>query len=126
MPRQIAFSTAEREKLGVLVNNVSVYATQLLTHTGPDFSTRALANLGKLKSEHEELLKQLDKLAREQNEESPLRVIEDLPRLPSDIAQGLTLVRRCLLASAFIGHLLAQPTHPEATADAIDKEKRLH
>ena len=124
MPR--GFSTAEREKLGVLVNNLTVYATQLLTHSGPDFSTRALTNLAKLKREHAELLKALDKLAREQNEENPLRLIEDLPRLPSDIAQGLTLVRRCLLASAFIGHLLAQPTHPEAAAEARDKEKRLH
>ena len=115
MPQRMVFTATEREKLGVLINNISVFASQIVSNSGPHFSTRALANLAKLKVDQEELLKRLDQLAREQNEESPLRLIEDLPRLPTDLAQMLMLVRRCLLTSAFLGHLLAQPTHPQAT-----------
>lgn len=126
MPLRTALTAAEREKLGALVNNLSIYATQIVSHSGPDLTARALANLAKLKREQEELLKRLDELARDQSEESPLRLIEDLPRLPTDIAQMLTLVRRCLLASAFMGHLLAQPTHAEVAAEALNQEKRLH
>jgi hypothetical protein len=126
MPLQMVFTAAEREKLGALVNNFSIYATQIVSHNGADLANRALANLAKLKKEQGELLKRLDKLAREQSEENPLRLIEDLPRLPSDVAQMLTLVRRCLLASAFLGHLLAQPTHVEVAAEALNQEKRLH
>jgi hypothetical protein len=85
-----------------------------------------LLNLTKLKNEQEELLRRLDELAREHGEENPLRLIEDLPRAPVDLAQMLTLVRRCMLASAFLGHLLAQPTHPQTAAEALGQEKRLH
>jgi hypothetical protein len=122
----MVFTAPEREKLGVLVNNLSVFAAQLVLQSGPDFSTRALANLAKLKTEQEELLKRLDKVARDQGEESPLRLIEDLPRFPADAAQLLTVVRRCLLVTGFVGHLLAQPTHPAAAAEALAEEKRLH
>jgi hypothetical protein len=94
MPLRMAFSAAEREKLGVLVNNICVFATQMVMHSGADLVTRALANLAKVKQEQEELLKRLDELAREQNEESPFRLVEDLPRVPTDVAQMLTLVRR--------------------------------
>ena len=126
MPQRMVFTATEREKLGVLINNISVFASQIVSNSGPHFSTRALANLAKLKVDQEELLKRLDQLAREQNEESPLRLIEDLPRLPTDLAQMLMLVRRCLLTSAFLGHLLAQPTHPQAGAESLSREKRLH
>jgi hypothetical protein len=126
MPLRMVFSAAEREKLGVLVNNLSVFATQVVAQSGAGFSTKALANLAKLRHEQEELLKRLDELAREQKEESPLRLIEDLPASPADLAQMLTLVRRCLSASAFLGHLLAQPSHPQAGAEALAQEKRLH
>jgi hypothetical protein len=126
MPLRMVFTAAEREKLGVLVNNISVFASQIVTNNGADFSTRALANLAKLKVEQEDFLKRLDQLAREQSEESPLRLIEDLPRNPTDLAQMLALVRRCLLTSAFLGHLVAQLTHPQAAAEALSQEKRLH
>jgi hypothetical protein len=126
MPLRMVFSAAEREKLGVLVNNICVFATQMVMHSGADLVTRALANLAKVKQEQDELLKRLDELAREQNEESPLRLVEDLPRVPTDVAQMLTLVRRCLAASAFLGHLMAQQTHPQAAADELSDEKRLH
>jgi len=126
MPLRTAFTATEREKIAVLVNNLCVYATQIISQSAPEYLTRALANLATVKKDPEDLLKRLDELAREQNEESPLRLIEDLPKLPVDVAQMLTLVRRCLLASAFAGHLLAQPTHPQAAAETLGREKRLH
>jgi len=123
----MGFTTTEREKLGVLVNNISIYATQLVMRGGSEILMRSLTNLAKLRKEQEDLLKRLDELAREQNEESPLRVIEDLRTVPVDLAQMLTLVRRCLLASAFLGHLLAQPIHPqEEAAQVLTRERQLH
>ena len=92
----------------------------------PELAKRALANLEKIKNADEALLRRLDEVAHEQNDESPSRVIEDLVRPPCDIAQMLTLVRRCLLASAFLGHCLAQPTHPSVATDTLSREKRLH
>ena len=126
MRLRVVFTATEREKLAVLVNNLSVFAAQLVLQSGPDFPTRALANLAKLKGEQEDLLRRLDRLAREQSEESPLRLIEDRPHFPIDEAQILTVVRRCLLVSAFLGHLLAQPIHHEPAAEALAQEKRLH
>ena len=126
MTSSIILTTPEREKLGVLVNNFSIFATQILSQNSPDFCRTALANLAKVKKEDQALLRRLDKLAREHNDESALRLIEDLPRVPADLAQMLTLVRRCLLASAFLGHCLAQPTHPERASEPAPQEKRLH
>jgi hypothetical protein len=121
------FNALEREKTGALVNNLSVFAAQLLTRNNSDLTTRALANLAKIRREQTDLLKRVDKLAREQNEERPLRLIEDLVSVPTDIAQMLSLVRRCLFASASIGHLLAQAMHTAgAAAEAASEAKRLH
>lgn len=123
----MTFNALEREKIGVLVNNISVYAAQLLSGNGLDLTARALINLGKLRREQEDLLKRLNGLAREHNEELPLRLIEDMQSAPDDLARMLSLVRRCLFASAFLGHLLAQPMHPAAAAaEAASEAKRLH
>jgi hypothetical protein len=111
--------------MAVLINNLCFYASQLMVQSSPEISQRALLNLGKVKNEHEPLLKRLDEIAREQGDESPLRVIEDLVRLPNDIAQMVRLVRRCLLVSAFLGHCLAQPIHA-VSADAPNSEKHLN
>ena len=127
MPLRMVFAASEREKLGVLVNNFCIFATQFINQDGPALSTRALVNLGKVKKENEDLLRRLDELARESGDESPLRLIEDLTRVPTDVAQMLTLVRRCLAASAFIGHCMAQPTtQPQIPTDPPNQEKRLH
>lgn len=126
MTSSIIFTPVERERLGVLVNNFSIFATQILSQNSPDFCRTALANLAKVKKEDEALLKRLDELAREHSDESALRLIDDLPRVPTDLVQMLTIVRRCLLASAFLGHCLAQPTHPEGAFEAATQEKRLH
>jgi hypothetical protein len=126
MPSSIIFTPKERERLGVMVNNVSFFGTQLIHQTGADLTRRALGNLATVKKEDEPLLKHLDELAREQGEESPLRLIEDLTRMPGDAAQILALVRRCLLVSAFLGHCIAQPSHLEIASEPLPKEKRLH
>ena len=121
----VVLTADEREKIGVLVNNVSVFAQQLIMQTGPDFTSRALNNLNTLKQQQKRIIKKLDEVARDHNEESPLRLIEDLPRAPEDAAQMLTIVRRCLSLCAFLGHLLAQSTHAQQGADA-GKPTRLH
>lgn len=126
MPLRMLFTTTERERLGVVVNNLCFFASQMMLQGSPELSNRAVANLDRVKSDEETLLKRLDEVAREQNDESPLRVIEDLTRPPTDIGQMMTLVRRCLLASAFLGHCLAQPSHPEIASQARHPEKRLH
>ena len=126
MPLRMIFTAPEREKLGVLINNISIYGSQLVTRGGSEILMRALTNIANLQKEHEDLLKRLHELSQEKNEESPLRLIEDLRRVPVDVATMLTLVRRCLLASAFLGHLLAQPTHPQATAEGLAKTRQLH
>jgi len=110
VPARITLSASEREKVGVLINNIGVYASQLMHQDLPGVATRALANLAKFKAENEDLLKRLDEVARELSDASPLRLVEDLARTPADVAQMLTLVRRCVLASAFLGHCLAQPS----------------
>jgi hypothetical protein len=125
MPRSMGFTITERERMAVLINNLCFYASQLVIQSSPEMSQRALLNLGKLRTEHEALLKHLDEVAREQGDETPLRVIEDLARPPNDIGHIIRLVRRCLLASAFLGHCLAQPIHP-VSAEASSSEKRPH
>lgn len=126
MPPNIMFTPKERERLGVLVNNISFFGTQLIHQTEAQLTRRALANLATVKKEDDALLKRLDELAREQGEESPLRLIEDLTRMPGDAAQMLTLLRRCLLVSAFLGHCIAQPNFAETPGAQPHREKRLH
>ena len=87
----MTFNALEREKIGVLVNNISVCAAQLLSLNGPDLTSRALINLGKLRREQKDLLKRLDGLAREHNEEMPLRLIEDMQSAPDDLGAFLHL-----------------------------------
>jgi hypothetical protein len=126
MAAETIFSPSDVEKMGVLVNNIGIYASQIVHRNRPDFTQRALANLGKLKKEEESLLKRLDQLARKQNDESPLRLIEDLATLPSDMAQMMSLIRRCLSASAFLGHCIAIPSQTQSAAAVAGQEKRLH
>jgi hypothetical protein len=69
----------------------------------------------------------LDELAREKNEEIPSRMIEDLARVPSDLAQALSMIRRCLLASAFLAHCIAQPAEEHGgTGEPSGEPQRLH
>jgi hypothetical protein len=124
MPSRMLFTPQEREKLGVLVNNIAIFAAQMVNHRGSAFTAQALMNLAKLTREDEDFLKRLDQLAREQQDESPLRLIEDLAQVPSGVLEKLTVVRRCLLASAFLGHCMAQPAFPDLAAVPISQEKQ--
>lgn len=126
MPAAMAFTAIEREKVGVLINNVSVYAAQLLARGQTDFLSLASRNLTKVRQEHGPLIKRLDELCRAHNEESPLRLIDDLRHVPGDVRHGLELVKRCLLLSAFLGHLLAQPGISEAASKTVPAENWLH
>lgn len=107
MSCRMVFTPAEREKMGVLVNNLSVFAAQLLTGGDQEVARRAIYNLGKVKQTHEALLRHLDKLALQSDDESALRLIEDLGQVPANLTQILAAVRRCLSASAFLGHCIA-------------------
>jgi len=124
MPPHLA--SIERERIGVLINNISVYAGQLLARGPADLSPLALRNLAKLKQEHGQLIKRLDEFCRAQNEESPLRVMEDLRQVPRDVAHMLKLVQRCLALSAFLGHLLAQPDILEGADKTVPAENWVH
>ena len=126
MRRNLMLSLAEREKLGVLVNNLSIYAMQLLTHRGDEVTTRVTYNILNVKKEEPELLQRLHELAGEQNDESPLRVVEDLSRRPADMVQIIWLVRRCLMTIAFLGHCIAQPAHITSTGVRTAQSQRLH
>lgn len=127
MSEPIDLTVTEREKLGVLVNNLSMFAAQLVTCRGTDVPMQALANLAKLKKECEPLLKRIDELARHSGDESALRLIEDLPRMPRDLLQALNIIQRCLLASAFLGHCLAQPVIGHLRCEEeVAEGKRLH
>ena len=121
----MVFTAPERERMAVIINNLCFYASGLVTQGSPEISRRSLLNLVKAKNEQEALLKRLDEVARQQNDESPLRVIEDIARRPNDVIQTMTLVRRCLLASAFLGHCLAQPIYT-VLAEAPSSDKRPH
>ena len=126
MQSRLAFSATEREEFGVLVNNLNVFAAEVLDRTQFALQARALTNLAKLKKGNEDLLRRLDEFARAQGDESSLRLIEDLPSMPCDVAQILTFVRRCLLVSAFLGHCIAQPARPEIASEAFGEGTRLH
>jgi hypothetical protein len=123
---EMIFTAKERERLGVLVNNIGFYGTQLIQQTAADLTRKALANLAKVKEEDEALLQRLDELARELGDERPLRLIEDMTRMPGDAAQMLTLLRRCLLVCTFLGHCIAQPGSPETTGIRLETQKRIH
>jgi hypothetical protein len=70
--------------------------------------------LQKLKKEEEEFLKKLDRMARRSQDESVLRLIEDFDMQASvDVIQSQHIVRRCLLAVAFLGGCIAEYTNPQ-------------
>jgi hypothetical protein len=122
---KMLFAAKERERVGVLVNNICFFATQLIQQTSADLTRRALANLATVKKDDEDLLKCLDELARGQGEESPQRLIEDLARMPSDAVQLLTVLRRCMLVSSFLGRCIAEPS-PESPGTELTARDRVH
>lgn len=100
-------SPAEVDTLGKLVNNFGILGSQLIQRSRPDWHRSAFANLQRVKASDEPLVRRVDQLARISGDEGALRLIEDLEKSPEDTLQCLTLARRCLLASAFLGHCIA-------------------
>ena len=119
-------TAAEIETLGMVVNALGVVGSQLILRHRPELLLHAQANLRKGKAEHEDLLKRLDQAARHSQDESALRLIEDLEILPADAAHSLQAARRCLAAMAFLGHCIAAHGHPPAAAIARHEHKRLN
>src|SRR5437762_4767952 len=104
---ELYFTAIEVETLGRLINGLGIIGSQLILRQRPDLYLRAHANLRKCKSEHEDFLKRLDEISRQSEDESALRLVEDLDVMPVDAMQSLNAARRCLLAAAFLGHCLA-------------------
>jgi hypothetical protein len=99
---------AEAKTLAKLINGFGVFASQLLVNNRPDLYDRAKNNLNKYRVENDAELKVLDQIAENNQSEKPFKLIEDIFRYTRQDAAGcLMLAHRCLLACAFLGHLLA-------------------
>lgn len=117
---------AEIEKLGIAVNGLGVLGSQVVLRQRPDLLQAAHRNLQKLRQEEPDLLRRMDEMARKTSDESALRLIEDLDRLPTDAMPCIALARRCLLACAFLGHCIAISSHPPVQQQAQVADKTLH
>ena len=120
------FTPLEAERIGMLINNIAMFAAQVVHRNVPEFARLSVENLMSMKVEDEALLKRLDEMARQQGDESSLRLIEDLAAAPADMLQSLNLVRRCAMAVAFLGHCIATPRQTQGPAATARADKRLH
>ena len=121
------FSLEEMAQIGRLINGLGVLGNQLIRHSVPEHRRRASAILRTVKQQHEGLLRRLDGLARSSGDESALRLIEDLSGPAADIIRQLDLARRCLAASAFLGHCIVTLGARPALQDQNERFKqRLH
>ena len=120
------FTAGEIEILGKVVNSLGIMGSQILLRHRPELYLQAHANLRKCRNDSEELLKRLDHMARQSKDESTLRIIEDLDVMPEDATQSLHIARRCLLASAFLGHCIASYSHPHSETVVRLQDKRLN
>jgi hypothetical protein len=119
------FTHPEIEKLARLVNNFGILGSQLICRSRPDLGQHAQANLQNLKNSDQQLLKRVNQLACKSGDEGALRLIEDLERQPDDPMQSLSLARRCLLASAFLGHCIAAANrYPYARSVIVSEQRR--
>jgi hypothetical protein len=113
--------------LARLVNYFGIIGGQLISRSRPQHYQRAHANLQNFRRGSKELLEKVDAMARKTGDESALRLAEDLEREPADLAQGLNLARRCLLASAYLGHCIAEADRAvSTTATPAQPDKTLH
>jgi len=117
------FTSTELEKLGRLVNNLGILGSQLICRNPSGIGHLAHTNLQNIKKSDEPFLKRLSQLARTSGDESTLRLIEDLERVPDDPIQSLYLARRCLFASAFLGHCIAAATKQALAQSALECEQ---
>jgi hypothetical protein len=119
------FTSIEVEKLGRLVNNLGILGSQLICRNQSGLGHLAHTNLQNIKKSDEQFLKRLSQLARNSGDESALRLIEDLERIPDDPVrsddpiQSLYFARGCLFASAFLGHCIAAATKHALAQSAL-------
>ena len=119
---------AEAKTLAKLINGFGIFASQLLVNNRPDLYDRAKNNLNKYRIQNDAELKILDQIAENSQSENPFRLIEDISRYSCQDAAGcLMLANRCLLACAFLGHLLASAEQVANPKDDIrHRETVLH
>jgi hypothetical protein len=98
----------EAKALARMINGFGVFGSQLLNNNRPDFYDRAKNNLSRYKTEYKAVLIALDEAAESNKSERPSRLIDDILRYARQDARGcMDVANRCLLACAFLGHLLA-------------------
>ena len=117
----------EVEQAARLINGFGIIGSQIVFRSSMELYRRAYTLLQKIKQQDEPFLRRLDKLARSSNDESALRLIEDLASQPTDVAQSLAFARRCLAASAFLGHcIVSLCVRTEAKFATPDQAQSLH
>ena len=127
MALETSIAPTEAEVLGRLINGFGILGSQLYHLRRPDFYRRAYTILKECQTSNEELLKQLDIIARNQKDESPLRLIEDLETARSDAIAYLSMAQRCLLVCAFLGHYIVKHMSLSVAApQLVQQEKTLH
>jgi mannitol-1-phosphate/altronate dehydrogenase len=118
----------EAKTLAKLINGFGVFASQLLINNRPDLYDKAKNNLNRYRLENEATLKTLDQIAENTKSEKPCRLIEDIFHYSRQDAAGcMLLANRCLLACAFMGHLMASADEmTKPTTDIRPQETVLH
>jgi hypothetical protein len=121
------FAATDIGQLARLINSFGIIGAQLMIRHRPDHYQRAQTNLQNFRRKNRELLDRVHALALKSGDESALRLAEDLERVPADAMQALVLARRCLLASAFLGHCIAHAEQPAVQpSDEPQVARRLH
>ena len=120
------FTNREVEQAARLINGLGIVGSQILFRCSAVLYRRAYALLQKIKQQDEPFLKRLDELARSSNDESALKLIDDLGSLSNDVAKNLNLARRCLAASAFLGHCIVVHVRTEATLVTPGQSRLVH
>jgi len=126
MAAEARISVTDTEAIGKLINGFGILGSQLQLRQRPDFRQKAAENLLFYRDQYGDLLSRLDRVARRNKDESPLRLIEDLDIPVTDAFGYLTLARRCLLVCAFLGHCLSTIVIVQPTEKAISEQRILH
>jgi hypothetical protein len=121
------FTRLEIEHVGRLINGLGIMGCQILFRSSDVLNRRAYALLQKIRQQEEPILRRLDQLARLSNDESALKLIDDLgSQHPNDAVENLKLARRCLAASAFLGHCIVLSLRSNATFASTDQARSVH
>ncbi|HVH80753.1 MAG TPA: hypothetical protein VM782_15260 [Stellaceae bacterium] len=119
-------AVTEAKTLAKLINGFGVFASQLLINSRPDLYDKAKNNLNRYRLENDATLKVLDQIAESSQAEKPLRLIEDIFSYSRQDAAGcMILAQRCLLACAFLGHLLANADQVANQAENVRRPETM-